>query len=120
MAAVPPAEPPFNFRTKLSFGPTNQNDFSSFLSLGSTSGHERMADEFAEHLLISSLARMCRQQGWHHTTRSGISLLSEVTKRYVTSIGIHALRSASHGNEFRVMLSILRVKGRGVNGGLAS
>ena len=60
-------------------------------------GHDRMADEFAEHLLVSSLAQMCKQQGWHQASRSGLSLFSELARHYIRNIGIISLRYSLHG-----------------------
>lgn len=59
-----------------------------------------MADEFAEHLLVSSLAHMCRQQGWHQASRSGLSLFSDIAQRYIRNIGILTLRYSLHGGRF--------------------
>ena len=62
-------------------------------------GHDRMADEFAEHLLVSSLAHMCKQQGWHQASRSGLSLFSDIAQHYIRNIGILTLRYSLHGKD---------------------
>ena len=46
-----------------------------------------MADEFAEHLLRSSLAHMCKQQGWHSATQSSLSVFASIARHYVHNLG---------------------------------